>query len=190
MPTPVLSVGWGWGPPTPSPKPWGLLISGAASGGFMLELGPSTISLLRLSLYKLLGFLAKETSGVWSGELGREQFLVCWKRRLASRSFLKHIFKESLEDFDGSGCGCFNQTCSCRIIDWRCLEGSNTIAASPIAGGVTMDVWTCLFKHVGCRMKIYEESDGLMTYVGSTQFQSCLKKYELLKLWCKSPCPI
>eukprot|EP00435_Cladocopium_sp_Y103_P072085 s118_g39.t1 len=29
-----------------------LLISGAASGGFMLELGPSTISLLRLSLYK------------------------------------------------------------------------------------------------------------------------------------------
>lgn len=30
----------------------GLLISGAASGGFMLELGPSTISLLRLSLYK------------------------------------------------------------------------------------------------------------------------------------------
>lgn len=29
-----------------------LLLSGAASGGFMLELGPSTISLLRMSLYK------------------------------------------------------------------------------------------------------------------------------------------
>ena len=110
-------------------------------------------------------------------------------RGVFGRSFLKHTLKESLEDFDGSGCGCFNQTCSCRIIDRRCLEGSNTIAASPIAGGVTMDVWTCLFKHVGCRMKIYEESDGLMTYVGSTQFQSCFKKYELLKLLCKSPCP-
>ncbi|CAE6909772.1 unnamed protein product [Symbiodinium natans] len=29
-----------------------LLLSGAASGGFMLELGPSTISLLRIALYK------------------------------------------------------------------------------------------------------------------------------------------
>lgn len=52
-----------------------LLISGAASGGFMLELGPSTISLLRISLYKpfYVGDLVTLNK---SGDMGMKDSLV------------------------------------------------------------------------------------------------------------------
>ena len=62
----------------------------------MLELGPSTISLLRLSLYKLLGFWPR-TSGALTGLPGRSSF---WMFYIFGASFLHIIFKESFEDFD------------------------------------------------------------------------------------------